>query len=161
MDSLWVGRLDSLEDCFALGQEWGGGGGEIAHFKERVCRSQPFILLGAFAQFARVHINFAMSVCPHVCTSAAPTRQIFVKFDIGWRVGAFNKNLYRNSKFCSNRTKISVTLHVDLSTFYFFFPVTINLWQKLFSCATFSIFILSTVTWRLAIDNVHIVAFMF
>jgi hypothetical protein len=39
----------------------------------------------------------------YVCISAAPTRRIFVKFDIG----EFYENLLRKSKFVSNWAKMS------------------------------------------------------
>ena len=62
MDSVWLGRCDSLEDCFALGQEgvrgvgWGGELRRLNMFADHSC------LLGAFAQFREWRINFIMSV---------------------------------------------------------------------------------------------------
>ena len=99
MGSIWLGRFDSLEDCFGQGQEGCGDEGEIAHVEGNVLQ----ILLGAFAQLRELRLNFIVSICPYVCTSAATTQWIFVKFDI-W--GAFNENQYRNSKFFKNISEL-------------------------------------------------------
>ena len=57
---------------------------------------------------------FRPSISVFACISSAPTKPIYVKFDIG----DFYENLLRNAKFSLNREKILGTLHEDLSTFY-------------------------------------------
>jgi hypothetical protein len=51
------------------------------------------------------------SSCPSVRNTAAPTKMIFVKFDIG----SFYEKLSRNKKFCSNRIKYC---EIYIKTYY-------------------------------------------
>ena len=61
--------------------------------------------LGEFAKLRGETISFAMSVCPSARNNSAPTRRIFMKFDI-W--GFFEK-----------LEKIQISLKSDMNTGYF------------------------------------------
>jgi hypothetical protein len=79
-------------------------------------------------------VSNSSSLSPSAYISVAPTGRIFVKFDIGH----FYENLSINSKFCTNRTKISGTLREDVSTFKLFTAVSTF---KLFTAvSTFTLF---------------------
>ena len=50
---------------------------------------------GMFAKLRRATVSFTMSACPSTCNNSAPTRWIFMKFDIS----VFFENLLRKFKF--------------------------------------------------------------
>ena len=91
------------------------------------------LLSGAFTKLWKTTISFVMSVCLPVCPSSwneSVTRgRISVKFDI-W---AFFENVSRKMKFYLNRTRLTGTLHEDLSTFMVPRWIILgirNLWDK-------------------------------
>jgi hypothetical protein len=68
---------------------------------------------GMFAKLTRATVSFTMSACPSTCNNSAPTRWIFMKFDIS----VFFENLLRKFKFDQNMIKRTSTLLEDLCTF--------------------------------------------
>ena len=117
---------------------------------------RTFWFFGRFPQSREAPIDFAMSVCLSVRLSehivTALTGQISVKFDIG----DFYKTLSRNYKFAENRTKMSDTLHEDLSRSHCcrWYDYAIK-----FFYAAFNIVILLTVICSQTIHTQHIVTF--
>ena len=82
-------------------------------------------LFGAFEDSRQAPVSFVMSSPPalpfvsvrlSVCITSAVTWLIFMKCDIG----GFLQNVSRKCRFGYNRTKISETLHENISTFYCF-----------------------------------------
>jgi hypothetical protein len=69
--------------------------------------------LGVFAKFRKATVIFVMSVCLSVWYNSAPTRRIFLKFDI-W---GFFGNLPGKFKIRDNPTRITGNLPKEMCTF--------------------------------------------
>jgi len=97
---------------------------------------QRWLVLGAFAKLRRAALSFFMSfflsirpVRLSARNNSAPTGPIFVKLDIR----GFRENLFWKFKFIYNLTRITATLHEDLSTFTISRSVLLrmrNVWDR-------------------------------
>jgi hypothetical protein len=75
-------------------------------------------------------MSFRVRLSQSACISAAPIGRIFMKVDFG----DFYENISKKFKFGWNQTKISTTLHENISTFYCFrrciFIIETLLWNN-------------------------------
>jgi hypothetical protein len=82
---------------------------------ERFTAKWNVFFLGAYAKLRKATISFVMSVRPSAWNNSAPAGRIFVKFDI-W---VYFENLSRNFDFYQNLTRMTGTLHEDVSTYIY------------------------------------------
>lgn len=77
-------------------------------------------IISSACLFVRLSVSLSIQLSAFI--SATPTGRIYMKFG----TGDFDESLLRNSKFGSNRTKISDTLHGDLTKYVLLLSAILN-----------------------------------